>query len=344
MKRIISIFIIGLIIISFTGCKDEKKNTSASSVKKTESNENVEAFGVVKIKEIRNIHIDFLSKVSNVSISENQRVKNGDILLSLDISDFKTQINNKKCERDILDKEIESLKRDLNVKESNYTKYDCDPQLKKYSNDLTNAQNIYNKYLNDLAAQESLYNSGAIPKSDYDNLKIEVDSKKKDIEDIKYAINTLLYNKDKDLKTKLDKYQILKNEIEVMTNKINKTYLSNNNVICDMKDGVIYDISYKSGDCIDLEKKALSIMNMDTMYIEASVPEELIKDVKIGAKVIFCPVADKSKKYNGKIVKLAQKAVVNNGETNIPVEIAMDNKDDFLKPDFNVEASISIGK
>jgi HlyD family secretion protein len=76
------------------------------------------------------------------------------------------------------------------------------------------------------------------------------------------------------------------------------------------------------------------------MIVRANVSEEFIKDVNLGLKVEIIPVADKSKKYNGTVMMIASRAVVQNGETVIPIEISVDNNDGFLMPEYNVDVEI----
>ncbi len=103
-------------------------------------------------------------------------------------------------------------------------------------------------------------------------------------------------------------------------------------------------MSYKEGDIINPEVKLLSIIGLDNIIVKADIPEEFIKDVNMGSKAIIVPLADKTKKYKGSIIKIDSRAIYKNGETIVPVEISIDNMDDFLLPNFNVDVTISINK
>jgi multidrug resistance efflux pump len=125
-----------------------------------------------------------------------------------------------------------------------------------------------------------------------------------------------------------------------MKEKLNKNYISGSNIVCTMDNGIVCELGYKAGDEVSSEKKILGLINMDTLVVKANVAEEFIKDVKLDAKAEIIPVADKSSKYDGKVTNIARKAVVQNGETVIPVEISIDNRDGFLLPNFNVDVKI----
>ena len=52
-------------------------------------------------------------------------------------------------------------------------------------------------------------------------------------------------------------------------------------------------------------------------------------------------VADTSKKYTGKVMSMPSSAITANGETYLLVQISIDNKDEFLLPNYNVDLEIS---
>lgn len=81
-------------------------------------------------------------------------------------------------------------------------------------------------------------------------------------------------------------------------------------------------------------------MNLDTLIVEAEVSEEFIKDVQIGAEAKILPLADSTKEYKGKVLKIADMGIEKNGETVVLVEISIENKDTFLRPNFNVDVEI----
>ena len=83
-------------------------------------------------------------------------------------------------------------------------------------------------------------------------------------------------------------------------------------------------------------------MKLNSLLVESNVPEEFIKDVKIGSMVTIIPQADKSKEYSGKVTYISNNAEDKNGETTVLVEISIDNNDGFLMPNFNVNLEIKI--
>ncbi|HPM00272.1 MAG TPA: efflux RND transporter periplasmic adaptor subunit, partial [Bacillota bacterium] len=214
------------------------------------------------------------------------------------------------------------------------------PDMEKLENDLKYANEQLEKASKELEAQLKLYESGAISKYEYDGYVKAVEAKRKNTEDIKYQLDGLMHINGLGLAIQNEKAAAAESEIRQMKNKINRSFISGNNIICTVENGIVYDIGYKAGDKINPEKKLLGLMDMDTIVVKADVAEEFIKDVKPGAGVEIIPAADKSRQYHGKIAAIAKKAVEKNGETVIPVEISIDDKDSFLLPNFNVDVRI----
>jgi HlyD family secretion protein len=222
-----------------------------------------------------------------------------------------------------------------------------DPDVKKQLNDLEYAERLYQSSLKEQADKEKLYNSGVISKYEFDEFIKIVENEKKTIDDLRYSLDIAMHNKQIGNKELSDNISIqqesaaaLDREIVTMKEKLSKSYIKGEEIISNVKNGVVFELGYVDGDIVNSTQKVLSIMNLDEMIVRANVSEEFIKDVKPGQKVEIIPVADKSKKYNGTVEMIASKAEVQNGETVIPVEILIDSNDGFLMPEYNVDVKI----
>jgi len=106
--------------------------------------------------------------------------------------------------------------------------------------------------------------------------------------------------------------------------------------------GVVCDIGYRGGDVVDDEKKLLSILDDQQMYVEVSVPELLIKDIAIGSSAQFIPVAydhflpfADRKEYTGKVTDISRLVVTQGSERVFTVKVALDNPDQYLVPNLS---------
>lgn len=349
MIKLLITIIIAAILITAAGCTNEpSKPVDAINSEKAPEIVSVEAFGIVGVTSSKNINIDFPASVAAINIKEGQRVKAGDVLATLDLEEYESRIRT--MEIDLVTAENEQIRiaSDLKAKQD-YLYNNTDPDIKKYFNDKKTAESLFDKAKLELKAKESLHNAGALSLEELDDYKTFVDAKEKAIVDIAYSIDSLKYNRQKEIDTlksdieqKSAQAQSIKSELSLMRARLNKSYIKGNTIVCDVPNGIVFEIGYMQGDMISSEKKLLSIMDIDTMVVDADVSEEFIRDVKTGAEVTIIPQADKSKKYKGRILRIADKAVPRNSETVIPVEISIEDRDDFLLPGFNVDVEINI--
>lgn len=354
-----------------TACSEATQNTSSQpQTAKSAVSNTVDAFGVIKAQ-VRNIAIDFPAKVDRIITKVGEKVKKGDPLIALDIGDFTQQISEKEKElkianidsvkakdsKPIEEKALERMKSEFAVKKQQYDNH-TDPDIQKLLGDIKLAEDALAKAKKDLATKQELKSAGAFSESEIEDLAVSVNEKQKSLEGLKLSLDSLKNTKKRDLDqlqesidqkslslksfgaTESLKVSMLENDLKLMKEKLNKTYMKKNEVICNVNNGLVYEIGNVEGDTIAVGAKLISIMDMDSMNINANVPEEFIRNVKEGALVTIIPVADKSRQYKGKVTKIYSVAKALNGETIIPIDVSIDQNDGFLLPDYNVDIKI----
>lgn len=131
-------------------------------------------------------------------------------------------------------------------------------------------------------------------------------------------------------------------EIDALKAKLNRPYLNDSGIISNMDNAVVTDISYKAGDLASPEKAVLSLKDLNSLYVQANVSEEFIKDVAVGKSVEIIPTSDANAKITGKVTSIASAATLSkNGDTYIPVNISIDQNNGKLMPNYNVDVEIS---
>lgn len=286
----------------------------------------VEAYGIIKATEVKNITLDFQAAVTAINVKEGQKVITGQKLVSLDLSEINSQLASKELE--------------LNAAQNNIGRSRSNTELRKLQNDLGSARETYNKSLKELASKEELFKSGGISQSELDSFKKQVEGDKKAVADITFSIESTRNSKGSEYDQQGLDASILESDIGLLKSRLDKTYFNGGDIVSDVKNGLVYDIGYVQGDIAGPEKKILSLMDLDSLVVEANVPEEFIKDVRIGAEAVVIPTADKAKQYKGKVTRISGKAVHSNGETLIAVQISIEGRDEFLLPEFNVDVKI----
>lgn len=130
-------------------------------------------------------------------------------------------------------------------------------------------------------------------------------------------------------------------ELASLRTKANKDYFSDGNIACDLENAVVTGIGYKPGDIVSAQLKVLSLEDLNSLIIEANVDEELIKDVKEGKAVTIIPKSDPSTKLTGKVTRIYNTAITENGGTSVIVEISIDKNNGKLLPNYNVDVEIN---
>ncbi len=317
LRIILVLMLCGLVVLN-GGCKREVEKEPTASVVQAEAPKTVEAFGVVKARDYKDINLDFLAQIVSVPVKDGQNVTLSEPLIHLNIDDYQAMIKNKENELNLARFELLKMKKNLQ--------------------DVSDA---YDKARRQLAGKENLYKEGVISEKELDDFRDFVKEREKAVTDIQvfleqgHGINGI--------NVQAERVSVLEYDLKRMKNKLNQSFLKGNAIVSDYSKAVVYEISCAAGYTVGVgenQQKLLSIMNLDSLYVLADVAEEFIKDVKLGKKATIIPVADNSRKYKGKVIRIADMAFQKNGETNITVEISIDQPDGFLRPNFNVDVEI----
>jgi HlyD family secretion protein len=320
--KFIGIFILIGVLVTSAGCKKQiKKTTTAKSI---EIKQVVEAFGIVKSRDYKDINLDFPAQIQKVPVKNGQNVKLGEPLINLNTNNFQALIKNKE-------------------NELNMARF----ELLRMNKNLQDAQEVYERAQRQLADKEHLLQQGALSQKEVDDFRDQVKEKEKAVTDIKLSLGQST-GITSSIGVQSEKVAVLEYDLQRMKDKLNQSFLQGNIIVSDYSNAVVYDINCAAGYSVSgtdisgsAQQKLLSIMNLNSLYISADVAEEFIKDVRIGSLVTILPVADNSRKYQGKVIRIADMAVKQNGETNVAVEISLDNPDGFLRPNFNVDVEIA---
>lgn len=345
IKKLAIITLVLSMVLSTAACGKPAEQEAVPVAAAPEKQNIVEAFGVIKAADIHNINLGFTAAVAEVAVREGQKVHKDEVLMTLDIKDYMTQINAKQHDLNALKLEIKKLQNKMIELDASKSK---DPDVLKLTNDMKYAEKSYQSALKEQGNKEALYQTGAISKYELDEYAKVVETHKKTIDDLNYNLDITMHSKQIGNKELLDSIGIqqeraaaIEREIAAMKEKLSQSYIKGEQIVADIENGVVFDLSYVSGDIVNPAQKALSILNLDDMVVRANVSEEFIKDVKSGAMVKIIPIADKTKEYTGTVKMIASRAEVQNGETVVPIEITIDNNDGFLLPEYNVDVEIT---
>jgi multidrug resistance efflux pump len=192
--------------------------------------------------EVKNITLDFQAPVEKIHVIDGQRVRSGQSLVTLDVMEMENMIAEKELSLAASKNNIERLL------EGN--------DLNKLQNDLKNAKDILSKSSEELKIKEQLFASGSISQSELDSFRKVVDSDKKAVQDITYAINILKSSKGMESEQKSLEVSLAEAELKLLQARLNKPFLKGADVVCDVSNGIVYEIGYSEGDIGAAEEAA----------------------------------------------------------------------------------------
>jgi multidrug resistance efflux pump len=299
-------------VIAAGGCDSGSKNKNQALIPPDESEQPLEAFGIVKPVHVIDIAVEIPALIEEICVKKGQRVKKGDVLAVINMDGYLKQLEIKENEIESLKEEQDAAQQELSGK-TDILESKSHPQIKKLLNDLR-----YAKF-----------------------------SSPKDAEDIKYSIDILEFTMSEELRTlreglkrAQDMLFVLESEFNHMKSLIQNKIISEGKIICDIENGSVSDIFVSPGVYAGAGTSLLKITDSDSLVVEANVDEQFITRVKLGADAFIIPDADREHTYWGKVTFIASEAVQSYGETSVPVQITVDEPDGFLLPGFNVEIRI----
>ncbi|MEW6622319.1 MAG: HlyD family efflux transporter periplasmic adaptor subunit [Bacillota bacterium] len=322
LKNTVIIFIIvGLLLIA-AACGKKADDADQAFTEEPEIKHTVSAFGVVKASEKKNITIDFPAVLEQLMVKNGQRVVMGEELVVLNVDEYMRQTRNKELELSMAKLELERLSRESG----------------KTANDLELARKAHAAALEELQKKDTLYQEGAVTLADLQSYQRTVDEKEKAVKNLELALGS--GDDAPEIRMQKSRIALLENDLSWMKSRFNKSYLRDNVIISDLENAVVYDIGYAPGDPLSEGKKVLSLLDFDSLIIEADVSEEFIGEVNLGAPVAITALADYNRVYNGEVTSIAGITIDKRGETIVPVEIKILDNDGSLLPGFNVDVEI----
>lgn len=368
-KKYIALLSAALLLLC-VGCSNGKDSKPAiASVQNTGNKNNIVVWGEVKYNDEYQINIDFPSTVENILVREGDSVTKGSTLLTLSSQDYKKNISKLKSQLDsaraavgnvdqgALKAEIDTLKDQISTKTAELNE-GTNPDLKMLQTSLAQTDKDIGTAKSDLQKYQKLFSSGAISQSDLDkysdvldqrvNARADIEEKiaktKKALQDELDTLNTNLKYKEVMLNQQKDSVQATAADLDVMGGKAQKAYLSGNNIISNLNHGIVRDISVVKGSVLGTQyapQKVIDLIDADSIYVSAEVPEEFIEQISQNSKVIIIPTANKSLKMEGHVIRIANEAIEKDGDRIVKVQVKPDDKDGILKPGYTADIQFS---
>lgn len=228
--------------------------------------------------EIFPVYSKISGNVETIYVKNNNKVKKGDILFSLN--------------KDILNEEY-------NIALSNYNKtvdelkiLDCD--ISKTYKILENNENIYQRDLRDKNKYKILYNKLYISEKEYENIEVKFLQSKKVIEETKNQLNSLLIKRGRN---EIENSSLKQAQSLLEKAKLNLSY----SYIYSPINGTIVMEQFHNDSYITAGKPLFYIKDNSSMMLEVNIKEKNLQSMITGRKALILFDAVPNKVFGGKI-------------------------------------------
>ena len=99
-KSIVLIVLLIGVLALLGGCKAKEEELPADviTLNSQQTVRNVEAYGVIKALDVKNITIGFPAAIEQINVKNGQKIAAGDTLMVLNIDDYNAQLKSQECD------------------------------------------------------------------------------------------------------------------------------------------------------------------------------------------------------------------------------------------------------
>jgi len=269
-KRIVSLFlVVMMLMVFFVGCSNktnevdetqETKNYTPVEVDnaKIKSIENiVNVNGKVAAKDEVSIIPKAMGTVTKVNVNLGDDVEVGTVLFNIEQQDMELTVSQASNGVDLAQKSVAQAENGLETAKTNYE---------------LNKEKIENAQLN-LERTRALYEEGAVSKSQLEQAELSASDKNLDVLLAQVTQAEIGYQQS------LNQLKQAQISYEQAVNGLNNTVVE-----APMK-GVVSSLNVKQGQIVGSGQVAATIVDMDTVYVQISVVENVVNKIKEGQEV-----------------------------------------------------------
>ncbi|WP_312701727.1 efflux RND transporter periplasmic adaptor subunit [Sedimentibacter sp.] len=338
----------------------------------------MEAWGEVMYSRIENISIDFPSTVTDVKVKEGERVTLNQPLVDIDLTEYNGSIEKLNKQMIANQLALEAAPQDISALQADAARLQEEIARKKEEHNsdtaadiklLQNSMELALKELEDAKTEfqdyQSLYDEGAVSKTVLNQYESALNQRQKAVDDLeasikktKTALKDELNMLDISLKSKQIQISQLRDgnstsvamqessvsatevDLSIMTGKLEKDYIKDNQIVSNVKNGIVKNIAVINGNSLGVQgvpTSILQIIDADSITVSAEVYEEFIGSVQIGDAVKIVPSSFPDISIQGTVTHIPALAVEKDGRRVVRVIINPDDSENILKPGFTAD-------
>jgi len=318
MKRVI--FIILAMVLVLTGCsaaaqKDQPAKTDVQASKPVYL-----MAGIIDVNEKAGITTKIPAKIATISVAIGSVVKKGDTLISLDSKDIEAQVAQAQAGVNTAQANLTKMQSGARPELIAQAQATLDSALTIY----TNTKNNYERKQQtipplEVSLLEAAQTQMATAQAQYNSAKDQLDILNKG--ETKEAIN-VLQTQVKQAQAALD---------------LAKTQLTNGTLISPVS-GIVNAVNINVGELASPGVILVSVVNVNSLYIKASLPVTLIDSVKVGQEVVVKITEIPDKEFAGEVSYIDP--VIDARSRTVLANVKLSNPDSSIKPGMLAEIGL----
>jgi len=268
----------------------------------------------IKPKEEIQVVPEISGKVASVNVSKGQRVKKGQLLVSLERDELEAQYNQAQAAHKKAVAAYSTTESQIIQAENNF---------KNASANFENAEKEYSR-------MKVLYDQGVISPQQFDAIKVQYQVAESNLKAAKKQLEIV----------KKTSYEIAKADIEQAEANLNLTRqrLENCDIISPI-DGIVAEVNVDPGEMAGVGAPVVTVVEMDSVLAAAKVTEKYLKSIEEGQTVEVLIEAVLDRPLKGKVVHISPVADPRNANT-YELEVEIPNKNYQIKPGMSAVVSL----
>ena len=320
MKRLISIIL--TISIVLTGCSAaDQSDQQAGTVVQVSKPVFVMA-GIIDVNEKAQITTKISARVSSISVAVGSTVKKGDTIITLDTKDIQAQVAQAQAA--------------VNTAQANLTKIQAGArpeQIAQAQTLLDSAKTSYTNTKNNFDRNQKLFDVGAISQAQLEAVQTQLSAAQAQSDSAQDQLTMLSKGETQ------ESINVLQAQVKQAQAGLDlaKTQLAYGALVSPVS-GTVSAKNINVGELAAPGVTLLSVINVDSLYINASLPVGLMESVKVGQKVVVKVSEIPDKEFTGEVTVVDP--VIDSRSRSVLVKIELSKTDTVLKPGMLAEIGL----
>ncbi|ATW27776.1 efflux RND transporter periplasmic adaptor subunit [Candidatus Formimonas warabiya] len=324
MKRVVPLILLALLL--FTGCSSGGPASAKQQEPSTQDETSKPVFvmaGKIDAGEKADITTKISGNVANISVDVGSVVKKGDTLVILDTKDYQAQVAQAQAGVTTAEANLTKTKAGARPEQIAQAKAALDSAKINYEN----AESTYQR-------NKELFNSGAVSQAQLEASQTQLAAAQAQYASTKDTLDIL--NKGETKET----INVLQSQVKQSQAALEaaKTQLANGTILSPVS-GIVSAKNINVGELATPGKVLVSIVNTQSLFINASLPTGLLDKVKVGQKVVVRVSEIPDQEFAGEVSVV--NPVIDSGSKNVSVKVKLMDADSLLRPGMFAEIGIT---